>query len=173
MGNNGYNPYQQNAVEHADPVKLVGMMYEGALRFIRRAERSIAEGDPENAHNNIMRAYAIVAELMATLNFEHGGEIAVKLEQCYDYILHLLKEANIKKEAQLLDTASKMLEPLLTSWNMAFVGNGKAALSLAATVSSSTGILASGDTEDPPLDHSRPEPAGAVAAGRKGLDITG
>ena len=45
-----------------------------------------------------MRAYAIIAELMATLNFDDGGEIAIQLEQCYDYMLFLLKEANIGKD---------------------------------------------------------------------------
>jgi flagellar protein FliS len=165
-----HNPYQQNAVEHADPVKLVGMMYEGALRFIRRAQKSIADSDPEGAHHNIMRAYAIVAELMATLDFEHGGEIAVKLEQCYDYVLHLLKEANIKKEAGSLDIALAMLEPLLETWHDAFDGNGNGGISLAASGLGANGTHAEGEPAAAvPTSAAQPSPA----LTRKSLDITG
>jgi flagellar protein FliS len=115
-----YNQYHQNAVTQADPIKLVGMLYDGAIRFVRRALKAIADGDPEDAHHNIMKAYAVVAELTATLDFEKGGEIAPKLEQCYDYILYLLKEANIKKDARQLSTVLSLLEPLAATWREAF-----------------------------------------------------
>lgn len=170
------NPYQTNAIEHADPVKLVGLMYEGALRFIRRAQKAIADSDPEGAHNNIMRAYAIVAELMATLDFKRGGEIAAKLEQCYDYVLHLLKEANIKKDPAALATACALFEPLLATWNDAFAGGHAAVLS---APDHHNGNLAAA----PPragmtaASQAAPEPAGAAAPpatpGRTGLDVVG
>jgi flagellar secretion chaperone FliS len=171
MASSGYNPYQKSAVEHADPVKLVGMMYEGALRFIRRAVKCITAGDAEGAHNNIMRAYAIVAELMATLDFERGGEIAIKLEQCYDYVLHLLKEANIKKDATQLEFACRTLEPLLETWNDAFANGSRPVVSLAGE----TGMIGvdapDGQVQAP--EAVAPELAGAAQAGRKSLDITG
>jgi flagellar secretion chaperone FliS len=165
-----HNPYQQNAVEHADPVKLVGMMYEGALRFIRRAEKSIADEDYESAHNNIMRAYAIVAELMATLDFEHGGEIAVNLELCYDYVLHLLKEANMKKEAGSLNIARMMIEPLLESWNDAFTGNGLSQVSLATPDVSTNGSNGASEVTVAAPD---PAPQASPTPARKSFDMTG
>jgi flagellar protein FliS len=164
-----YNQYQQSAVEQAEPVKLVGMMYEGALRFIRRAEKRIADGDPEGAHNNIMRAYAIIAELMATLDFNQGGEIAVKLEQCYEYLLHLLQEANIKKDAAMLQQARTLIEPLLATWNDAFSGSAGAAPPIAPerTTPQSNGDLAE---ESPHAATATPQPR---AGARKNLDVLG
>lgn len=120
MATDLYKQYQESAVTQADPIKLVELMYEGAIKFIRIAAKAIDDGNPESAHNNILRAYAIVAELMATLDFEQGGEIAAKLEQCYDFVLHLLKEANIKKDRAMLDQARALLEPLLSTWQEAF-----------------------------------------------------
>jgi len=122
MAADSYKQYQQNVVTQADPVKLVELMFEGAIKFIRIAARAIDEQDPEGAHNNILRAYAIVAELLATLDFEHGGEIAARLEQCYDYVLHLLKEANINKDREQLEQALSLLAPLLEIWQQAFRG---------------------------------------------------
>lgn len=132
MATDHYKHYQATAVTQADPLKLVEMMYEGAIRFMRIGQHCISQGDMEGAHNGILRAYAIVAELMATLDFEQGGEIAARLEQCYDYVLHLLKEANIKKDPALLKQAQQIIEPLLESWRDAFT-NGAGLARPAAT----------------------------------------
>jgi len=155
-----YNSYRASAVAQAEPVKLVEMMYEGAIRFTRRARKAIAAADPEAAHNNILRAYAIVAELLATLDFEQGGEIAVHLEQCYDFILHLLKEADIRKEAALLDQVLRLLEPMLDTWREAF-STGKPA----ANGNGNGSVAGSAESEA--------APAGAKPPGRTPLDITG
>ena len=120
MATNLFQQYQASAITQSDPVRLVELMYEGAIRFTNLAIKSIDEKDFESTHNHILRAYAIVAELMATLDFEQGGDIAVHLEQCYDYILHLLKEANIKKEKAQLEQVLQMIEPLLNAWQEAF-----------------------------------------------------
>jgi len=120
MANDLYSQYRETAVTQADPIKLVEMLYEGAIKFMRMGQKAIEDGDTETAHNSILRAYAIVAELMATLDFDEGGEIATRLEQCYDYTLHLLKEANIKKDGALIEQAIQVIEPLLTSWKTAF-----------------------------------------------------
>jgi flagellar protein FliS len=110
------SPYQEHAVSTAEPVKLVEMLYEGAVRFILRGKQSIEEQDAEAAHNNILRAFAIVAELRATLNLAEGGEIAANLERCYEYVLYLLQEANINKQQQQLDDALRVIQPLLDAW---------------------------------------------------------
>ncbi len=177
MASGNHNPYQVNAIEHADPIKLVGLMYEGAIRFIRRAEKAITDGDPEAAHNNIMRAYAIVAELMATLDFENGGDIAVNLEQCYEYVLHLLKEANIKKDAPALGTARTLLEPLLVTWTDAFA-NGVAVVSnpqpgTNGSAASPTAGIANAVPRPPEPIAACPAPDAGPVSGRKGLDLVG
>ncbi len=116
------NQYHENSVSQADPTQLVQMMYDGVVKFCNRAIKSIDDKEPEAAHNNIMRAYAIIAELMATLNFEDGGEIAIQLEQCYDYMLFLLKEANIGKDKSKVEKVLVLMEPLQKAWSDAFEG---------------------------------------------------
>jgi flagellar protein FliS len=125
--------YQELAVTTAEPVKLVVLLYEGAVRFILRAKQSIAEADTESAHNNILRAYAIVAELQATLNIAEGGDIALNLERCYEYVLHLLTEANMAKTPGQLDLALQVIEPLLEAWRRNASGCDPTAANSAAT----------------------------------------
>jgi flagellar protein FliS len=120
MATQRFQQYQNSAVTQADPVRLVGMLYEGAARFMHRALKAIEEGDAEGSHNSIMRAYAIIAELQATLDFEQGGEIAPRLEQIYDYILHLLKEANMAKDGARVREALGLTGQLGSAWAEAF-----------------------------------------------------
>jgi flagellar secretion chaperone FliS len=120
MSAHRYGQYKTAAVEQADPVRLVALLYEGALRFTELGRRGIESGDAEAAHHAIMRAYAIVAELLATLDFEKGGEIAMRLEQLYDYVLHLLREANLGKDTRKLDQAETVLRDLAGAWESAF-----------------------------------------------------
>jgi flagellar protein FliS len=131
------SPYQEHVVTSAEPIKLVELLYEGAVRFILRGRQSIADGDIEGAHNNILRAYAIVAELQATLNLSEGGEIAANLERCYEYALFLLQDANIRKVQQPLDDALRVIEPLLEAWRQGVSqtsGNGVPAAAAAAAL---------------------------------------
>ncbi len=162
-----YKQYQETAVTHADSVKLVEMLYEGAIRFTRMAQKAIEKQDPENAHNHILRTYAIVAELMATLDFESGGDIAMHLEQCYDYILHLLKEANIKKDGAILDQVLALLTPMLSTWQDAFK-NGK-------PVSAPDSAQLDSQSEGVPVDETQEEekPSPANPRDHKPLDVVG
>jgi flagellar protein FliS len=112
--------YQENAISQADGVRLVQMMYDGTLKFLRLARDAVGRQDFEETHHNVLRAYAIISELMATLNFEDGGEIARNLEVGYDYLLHLLREAEIHKRSDELDEAISIVELLAESWREAF-----------------------------------------------------
>lgn len=113
------NPYLAQSVEAASPVKLVELLYDGFLRFSRGAIESISGGDVEAAHNNLLRCYAIVAELQATLDPERGGSIARDLERCYDFVLAQLREADITKQSSHIHNCIRVIEPLADAWRLA------------------------------------------------------
>jgi flagellar protein FliS len=121
---NAYISYAENEILTADPEKLVLLMYQGAIKFIRQARLAIAEKRVEDAHNTILRAYAIVAELMATLDKERGGEIATNLERCYEFMLSHLRSADAVKDDKLLYEVESLLVPLAETWEAAFFKNG-------------------------------------------------
>jgi flagellar protein FliS len=124
MSANPYTQYQRVGVETADRGRLLLMLYEGALRFLRRARKALYDRDLEGANNNLLRAEDIVSELMASLDLENGGEIAGGLFRLYDYMYHLLLEANLKKDPQPLGQVETMLEELRDTWKEALGENG-------------------------------------------------
>ena len=90
----GYQAYQTNAIQTAPPEQLVVMLYDGCLRFLRRAENAAKTGTRPQVTEAIARATAIIMELNATLDMERGGEIASNLRSLYFFLHRHLLEAS-------------------------------------------------------------------------------
>src|SRR4051794_32490327 len=95
---NAYQTYRQTQAQTAAPGELVVMLYRGAIRFVATAVEAIDKRDVEAAHTNLLKAQAIVAELLGTLDPERGGEIARNLASIYEYLNRRLMEANLRKD---------------------------------------------------------------------------
>jgi len=78
----------------------------------------IEENKIQDAHNKIIKAQRIINELMVTLDFEAGGEIAQNLYNLYDFIMNELIKANIKKEKEGLYNSIEVMQELLDAWRI-------------------------------------------------------
>ena len=108
--------YRENAVMGASPVQLVVMLYDGALRFMEEGKRAIESRDLETQNSKLQRAQKIVIELMTTLNFQQGGDIARSLVSLYAYVIGELVEGNMADDAKRIDNAMKTMKELRDSW---------------------------------------------------------
>lgn len=78
-GVNGHERYLETAVETASPARLIVMLYDGAIRFINEAMAAMRQRDYETQNARLQRAQKILAELISSLDFDKGGEIAENL----------------------------------------------------------------------------------------------
>ena len=117
--NPGVKDYQSMQILSAKPEKLILMLYDGAIRFIQQGIKAMNENKIELAHNNLLRSQNIMVELMASLNFEKGGELAVNLFRIYEFMHYTLVQANVKKEAEPLARVAEQLKMLRESWSQA------------------------------------------------------
>ena len=104
--------YQQNAILTAPPGRLVVMLYDGAGRFLRRAAVAMRAGDVGQSNTALQRAEAIINELLVTLDFERGGEIAESLRDLYLFCNRHLGEARIERDAEKVEQVIGLLEEL-------------------------------------------------------------
>lgn len=131
---NPYQEYQSNQIGTADPRELIVMLYEGAIRFLSRAQKEVDDFrtyDQANAH--ILRGQDILSELMVSLDFEKGGEIAYNLFNLYAWMKKELIQANIEKKSEGIGKVISMLEELKESWEKMEVSAGQASGNAAAT----------------------------------------
>ena len=100
----------------ASPVQLVVMLYDGALRFMEEGKRAIEAKDLETQNLKLQRAQKIVMELMSTLNFQKGGDIARSLVSLYAYVVGELVEGNMTDDPSRIDNAMKTMRELRDTW---------------------------------------------------------
>lgn len=108
--------YQDNAVSTQSKGRLVVMLYDGAIKFLKLAIRQIEDGNNEAKGQYINRAQDIINELNAVLDMERGGEIAVNLRKLYMFMTSRLAEANIKRDINMLNEVIKLMEELNQGW---------------------------------------------------------
>jgi flagellar protein FliS len=118
-GNQGANHYKQMAIKTANRGQLLLMLYEAAIQNVKKASLAIDKKDMAAKGMAIGKAHDIVNELMNTLDFEVGGEIARDLERLYNFMAEHLVKANIENSKDSLHTVQKLLETLLGAWREA------------------------------------------------------
>lgn len=115
-GKNQYEAYKSTEVSTANQGKLIVMLYEGAIRFLRTARDKMDHRTYDVVNTNIIKAQDIITELMLSLNMEQGGEVADNLLNLYAYMKKRLLEANMNKEVGPIDEVLRYLEDLRSAW---------------------------------------------------------
>jgi flagellar protein FliS len=109
-----YEVYQQNSVMTASSGKLLLMLYDGAIKFLRFSKVAIDEKDFARANNYLLRVQDIITELMSTLNMDI--EISKSLFALYDYMKYRLVQANTSKDKEAINEVQNMLTELRDTW---------------------------------------------------------
>ncbi|MZQ99734.1 MAG: flagellar export chaperone FliS [Acidaminobacter sp.] len=103
-------------VSTAPQKKLILMLYDGVIQNLKAAEAALEVKNLQIAHQKILKGQLIIEELMVTLNFDEGGDIAKDLYKLYEYFHWSLVQANIKKDPTALIEIRQYLEELRGSW---------------------------------------------------------
>jgi len=113
------NPYLENMVANANPVRLVIMLYEKAINCL---ENALEIGDTEDfdmqksKYEEMGRALEIISVLDATLDMERGGEIAKNLREIYRSLTDELTYQMLKEDKERLEKVIKILRNLKSAW---------------------------------------------------------
>ncbi len=117
--NAAYKKYKETSITSASREKLLLMMYEGAIKFTKKAMQDLEQKNIPGKCENIGRAYDIILELNNTLDHKVGGDLAAQLEQLYMFMTEQLAKANIHNDMSALQSVLKLLETLYEGWKQA------------------------------------------------------
>ena len=109
-----FNAYKQNSVTTASPGELTLMLYNGCLKFLMKAKNAINEKQIEEKNTNILKAQAIIAELMSTLNMDY--DISKQILPLYDYINRRLIDANVKNDIAIIEEVEGLVTEFRDTW---------------------------------------------------------
>lgn len=111
--------YRESAVLGRTPEQLVPLLYEHLLVQLVRGGQRIRAGDIEGKADALSRASDTLFELLESLDFGAGGEVATRLSTLYHYFLREVEIAGRAMDPAPLDRLVRMVEVLHEAWNQA------------------------------------------------------
>lgn len=114
----GTGQYRQAQVTTVDKGRLVVLLYEGAIKFLREAVQAQALGDIPSKSNNVNRALDIISELSQSLNMQDGGEIAINLKQLYTFWTEHLLKGKVSRNSQAIEDVVEMMCNMAEAWQI-------------------------------------------------------
>lgn len=108
--------YRAATLENAPPLKIVVLLYEGAIRFLERARRLDPETDSVEFINQLSRADRIICELRFSLNSEPAPELTAELERLYLFCEEEISTAMQERSVTQIPGCIEVLSKLLLGW---------------------------------------------------------
>jgi flagellar secretion chaperone FliS len=114
---NSYSNYKDTQVKTASPATLILLLYDGVLSNIRKGEVGLqSEEDFVASASYLMKAIAIVSELIGIINPTHAPELAEGLSNSYQIVLNLLTDALKERDKVALNKAFEVMSSLKAAW---------------------------------------------------------
>jgi flagellar protein FliS len=135
------NAYREIQIKTANQIRLIVMLYDGAIKRINLALDLFAEGHKryDAINGNVIAAQDILSELMASLDFDKGGVLAKNLFSLYSFMNRRLLDGNLKKDPAPLREVRKLLGELREAWDEISTRKG-----LEETTNPATGVNIAG-----------------------------
>ena len=112
----GIAAYRQNAITTQSRGQIVVMLYEGAIRFLKKTIEAVDRGDSEHKAIYMNRACDIILELNVALDMEVGGDISRNLRDLYMFMIRHLNVANRGNDSRMIREVIGLLEELNEGW---------------------------------------------------------
>ena len=112
----GIAAYQDSAVTTQSKGRLIVLLYDGAIKFMKLAIKELQANNFEAKGKYINKAQDIINELNAVLDMNAGGDIANNLRKLYCFMSNRLSEANIKRDPKMIREVIDLMEELNQSW---------------------------------------------------------
>jgi len=108
--------YKEASVTTQSKGRLVVMLYDGAIKFMKLAIKELQAGNNEAKGRYINKAIDIIEELDVVLDTDAGGEVAANLRKLYLFMKNHLSQANTKCDAQMIREVISLMEELNQGW---------------------------------------------------------
>jgi flagellar protein FliS len=120
--------YAQTQNETASKERLMVLLFEAALRHMRRAAVSLETGRAVEAGTPLNKAGDIVAELLATLDHSRAPQLCRQLSDVYIFVADRLIAAGGSKNPVAVREAERVFAPIAEAFSQAVTqlqGQGK------------------------------------------------
>jgi flagellar protein FliS len=111
--------YAQTQNETASKERLMVLLFEAALRHMRRAAAALENGQSAEAGPALNKAGDIVAELLGTLDHSRAPALARQLSDVYIFVADRLIRAGGSKNPVAVREAERVFAPIAEAFSTA------------------------------------------------------
>lgn len=108
----------EEALYQKTPQEITALLYEAMLDHLENAIQKIETKDYIEVNELLKKCNDILKRLGAGINYD-AGIIADQLESVYMYVDNLLFDANVKKDAEKVKEAHKLISMISEAWHQA------------------------------------------------------
>jgi flagellar protein FliS len=131
---NALSAYRETRIRTASQGQLIIMLYDEAVRQLDRALELMGlnaggkkePGRIEHIGKAITKTQDILTELMVSLDFDQGGEIAKNLFALYTWFNKELLEAHMEQDLTRLTVARNQINDLREAWSEVAIKSAEA-----------------------------------------------
>lgn len=111
--------YRATEVLSLSKEDLILVLYQHLIINLKRGAQQIRAKNIEGKSESLTRASSIVYELLASLDFEIGGDLSSRLASLYAFWAKEISEAGREMNAARLESLMDLVKPLHESWQHA------------------------------------------------------
>lgn len=118
--------YLKNNLEGMNNDELILFIYQETLKILNQTMYYFEKNEIEKRVSSINKCIEVMNTLISILNFEAGGEIAVRLRSLYVYSIKKLTAANFEKNPKYVEEVIKIFRDLYSGWSQKIENDKKA-----------------------------------------------
>jgi flagellar protein FliS len=99
---NAIQAYQQSAATGDKTIRLIILLYDQVVRDLHLALDAIEKRDVDRRCREINHALDVLDQLQTTLDMQHGGEVAERLDRFYTLVRQNILRASMQNSAEQL-----------------------------------------------------------------------
>jgi flagellar secretion chaperone FliS len=108
--------YLKSNLEGMNNDELILFIYQEMLRILNQVNYYFEKKEIESRVAAINKGIEILTALISILNFEAGGEIAVRLRSLYIYSMKKLTSANFDRDSKPVEEVIRIFKELYSGW---------------------------------------------------------
>jgi flagellar secretion chaperone FliS len=121
--------YLEAEVLAANPIRLVEITFDIAVKAIEGARECCKAGDTSGRGRFVNKAFAALVELTGSLDFDAGKDLAENYAKLYDYCQRRLLQAHAEQSEPMLFEVESLLKELREAWQVVAANQAPVCLS--------------------------------------------
>lgn len=102
-------------VHGSDPGQLIVLVYERVFDHLKLAKKALEKGN--YGIEPFTKAHDLIQQgLLACLDYEGGGEVALSLGAVYEWVLREMLNARLNKDPEKIQAILDIMTPLYEAW---------------------------------------------------------